>query len=303
MAFIQFIIWLHGCTHYQGGNIMRWDFGKVYKTIRTGKGLSQKDVCHNQINRTTLSRIENDNQNTSFESMQYLLDQVNVSWDEFQYICNEFQHSSRNDIINEYYTIVSTAEIEKVRNLQVRCEKFLKTVEDNKIREIHFVLSALSKLETDCPKQIDATTKELVSLVWNRLSKIDIWTYDDIRLINAILYHLEFPTILELVPKLRQALQKYKFYTNIDVLHSTLLINLAYIYMQNHYFLESQEILTEALNLSKKLNRVDFIGISTVRLGICSNDKQQIENGMLLLNLVGHDDLVLELEKEIVSFA
>ena len=102
---------------------------------------------------------------------------------------------------------------------------------------------------------------------------------------------------------MRQALQKYEFYTNIDVLHTTLLINLAYIYMQNHYFLESQEILTEALNLSKKLNRVDFIGISTVRLGICSNDKQQVENGMLLLNLVGHDNLVLELEKEIVSFA
>ena len=282
---------------------MRWDFGQIYKSIRIGKGLSQKDVCHNQINRTTLSRIENDNQNTSFESMQYLLDQINVSWDEFQYICNEFQPSFRDKIINEYYTIVSTAEIEKISKLQRKCETYLKSSEDNKIREIHFILAALSKLETDSPDQITSTTKELVSLVWNRLSKIDIWTYDDIRLINAILYHLEFPTILELVPKLRQALQKYEFYTNIDVLHTTLLINLAYIYMQNHYFLESQEILTEALNLSKKLNRVDFIGISTVRLGICSNDKQRIENGMLLLNLVGHDNLVLELEKEIVSFA
>lgn len=235
--------------------------------------------------------------------MQYLLDQINVSWDEFQYICNEFQPSFRDKIINEYYTIVSTAEIEKISKLQRKCETYLKSSEDNKIREIHFILAALSKLETDSPDQITSTTKELVSLVWNRLSKIDIWTYDDIRLINAILYHLEFTTILELVPKLRQALQKYEFYTNIDVLHTTLLINLAYIYMQNHYFLESQEIITEALNLSKKLNRVDFIGISTVRLGICSNDKQQIENGMLLLNLVGHDDLVLELEKEIVSFA
>ena len=282
---------------------MRWDFGQIYKSIRIGKGLSQKDVCHNQINRTTLSRIENDNQNTSFESMQYLLDQINVSWDEFQYICNEFQPSFRDKIINEYYTIVSTAEIKKISKLQRKCETYLKSSEDNKIREIHFILDALSKLETDSPAQITSTTKELVSLVWNRLSKIDIWTYDDIRLINAILYHLEFPTILELVPKLRQALQNMSFIQILMYCHTTLLINLAYILYAESLLLGKSGNSCRSLEIIKKLNRVDFIGISTVRLGICSNDKQQIENGMLLLNLVGQDNLVLELEKEIVSFA
>jgi transcriptional regulator with XRE-family HTH domain len=281
---------------------MRWDFGQIYKSIRLGKGLSQKDVCHDQINRTTLSRIENDNQNTSFESMQYLLDQINVSWDEFQYICNEFQPSFRDEIINEYYTIVSTAEIEKISKLKRKSETYLKSSEDNKIREIHYILAALSKLETDSPAQITSTTKKLVSLVWDRLSKIDIWTYDDIRLINAILYHLEFTTILQLVPKLRLSLQKYTAYTKIDVLQTTLLINLAYIYMQNNLLPESKTILEEALLLAKKLNRVDFIGISMVRLGICSNNRKQREDGLSLLNLVGHSNLIVELTKEIDTF-
>jgi len=281
---------------------MRWDFGQIYKSIRLGKGLSQKDVCHDQINRTTLSRIENDNQNTSFESMQYLLDQINVSWDEFQYICNEFQPSFRDEIINEYYTIVSTAEIEKISKLKRKSETYLKSSEDNKIREIHYILVALSKLETDSPAQITSTTKKLVSLVWDRLSKIDIWTYDDIRLINAILYHLEFTTILQLVPKLRLSLQKYTAYTKIDVLQTTLLINLAYIYMQNNLLPESKTILEEALLLAKKLNRVDFIGISMVRLGICSNNRKQREDGLSLLNLVGHSNLIVELTKEIDTF-
>ncbi|MFR2553240.1 MAG: hypothetical protein ACLS8D_15685, partial [Clostridioides difficile] len=250
----------------------------------------------------TLSRIENDNQNTSFESMQYLLDQINVSWDEFQYICNEFQPSFRDEIINEYYTIVSTAEIEKISKLKRKSETYLKSSEDNKIREIHYILAALSKLETDSPAQITSTTKKLVSLVWDRLSKIDIWTYDDIRLINAILYHLEFTTILQLVPKLRLSLQKYTAYTKIDVLQTTLLINLAYIYMQNNLLPESKTILEEALLLAKKLNRVDFIGISMVRLGICSNNRKQREDGLSLLNLVGHSNLIVELTKEIDTF-
>lgn len=277
---------------------MRWDFGNIYRSIRMGKGLLQKDVCHDQINRATLSRIENDNQNTSFETMQYLLDQINVSWDEFQYICNEYQPNNRNQIINEYYTIVSTVEIEKIDNLKLQCENYLKKNEDNKIREIHSILTALLKLENDSPYQIQITTKDLVSLVWERLSRVEIWTYDDIRIANAILFHLEFTTILSLIPKLRKALSVYQNYTNISVLHVTLLINLAYIYTQNNLPSESLKCLEESLLLSKRLNRVDFIGISMVRKGFCSDDKKLIEDGMTLLSLAGLTPIVIELTKE-----
>ena len=144
---------------------MRWDFGQVYKSIRMGKGLSQKDVCHNQINRTTLSRVENDNQNTSFETMQYLLDQINVSWDEFQYICNEFQPNFRDKIINEYYTVVSTAEIEKI-------SKFLKCgtkIEREKLRNV-----ALAYISLDAAMPSEDTMKLVEKYVDGNIEIVEI---------------------------------------------------------------------------------------------------------------------------------
>lgn len=48
---------------------MRWDFGQVYKTIRTSKGLTQKQICGDRISRSTLARIEKGEIVPSFESM------------------------------------------------------------------------------------------------------------------------------------------------------------------------------------------------------------------------------------------
>lgn len=278
---------------------MRWDFGYVYKKIRLGKGLSQRAVCNNYINRGTLSRIENENQNTSFETMQYLLDQINVSWREFQYICNEYQPNIREEINNDFYTLVSSAEVEKIKILRDRCLLYLQKTEDSKIKEIYLILESLLSLQKDSPDNISQMTIEFAKQVWKRLSEVEVWTYNDIRIINIILYYLEIDTIHHLIPKLMKTLRRYQRYKNIDILQTTLLINIAYIYRQNNYKTQSVEFLYQALSLAKKIKRVDFIGIVTVRIGIETESQKQINDGLLLLQLAGETELYEEIIKEI----
>ncbi|MDT2752525.1 MULTISPECIES: Rgg/GadR/MutR family transcriptional regulator [Enterococcus] len=281
---------------------MKWNYGEIYKSIRKGKGLVQTDVCHPQLNRGTLTRIENYNQNTSFETMQHLLNQINVSLEEFEYICNEFQPDAREKIITDYYSLVSNAEIEKINCLKTDCSNYLKKYEDNKIREIYTILTSLIELNSDTSKHISKSTKQLVDKVWERLEKIDTWTYDDIRMINSIFYSLDFDTIIHLIPKLITSLHKYTNYKNVNILHTSLLLNLSFTYMQKKLFKNSMIYLNQAESLAKKLNRVDFIAVAMVRIGICTKNRKNIDDGLTLLRIVANNRLSESLQDEIHDF-
>ncbi|WP_220514256.1 helix-turn-helix domain-containing protein, partial [Streptococcus pneumoniae] len=61
---------------------MRYDFGKVYKEIRESKGLTQEEVCGGVLSRTSLSKIESGKTTPKYENMEFLLRQINMSFEE-----------------------------------------------------------------------------------------------------------------------------------------------------------------------------------------------------------------------------
>lgn len=75
---------------------MRWDIGKVYKEIRESKGLSQKAVVGTGISRQSLISFEKGESMPRYETMDYLLRQINMDFAEFEYICNHYQQNSRH---------------------------------------------------------------------------------------------------------------------------------------------------------------------------------------------------------------
>ena len=67
---------------------MRYDFGKVYKEIRESKGLTQEEICGGVLSRTSLSKIESGKTTPKYENMEFLLRQINMSFEEFDISVN-----------------------------------------------------------------------------------------------------------------------------------------------------------------------------------------------------------------------
>lgn len=98
---------------------MRHDFGHIYKKIRESKGLTQAQVCGDMLSRTTLTKIENGAVIPKFENMIFLLDQINMSLEEFRYICNYYKPRQREEIFNRIYnykSIADNAELYQIKN-------------------------------------------------------------------------------------------------------------------------------------------------------------------------------------------
>lgn len=95
---------------------MHWDIGTVYKTIRKAKGITQQEICGDWISRSNLSKFESNQSVPSYETMEFLLNQIDMSFGEFEYICNYYKPRIRQVIINQmsnHLSIVNNTELKK----------------------------------------------------------------------------------------------------------------------------------------------------------------------------------------------
>ena len=82
-----------------------------------------------------------------------------------------------------------------------------------------------------------------------------------------------------------------------------LLLNLSTLYLYNDHKLLCKQLCYTLLEEAKISRQYDTLTFSYMRIGICTNDAQLIQNGLSLAKLVEDEHLLTELEREVDIFA
>ena len=280
---------------------MRWDFGKVYKDIRQSKGLTQEEICGDMLARSTLARIESGQVIPKFDTFIFLLQQINMNLEEFEYICNVYQSSERQKLLNIANNNLSITDNTELLSLKQQCQEYLQTQHDIPIQQLLDRLTVTIHVREFGGESKDTTLQETTQKICHYLEKQSTWYQNDFKLLLTILYHFQLETLKTITPKILTNLVKHTDLYNIKPLQLTLLTNLASIYLDNHQTKECETFSLEALKLAKELKRYDFLGIAQVRLGICRDDNSLIDKGMSLLRLTEEEKIFEALEKEVAK--
>jgi transcriptional regulator with XRE-family HTH domain len=281
---------------------MRWDFGQVYKTIRTSKGLTQKQICGDRISRSTLARIEKGEIVPSFESMIFLLDQINMSLEEFRYVCHYYQASERQMILalsEKHTSVIDNTELIKLKEL---CVSYLKNHHDIPIEQLLDRLNIVIHVRKFGGYSQDEKFQTLTQKIWKNLEKQDTWYESDLKLLSNILFHFPLDSVKAITPQILDSLEKYKNFHNIKPLQYQLLTNLATIYLYNNLIKECLDITLITLELSQEIKRYDYLGFSQIRLGICRKDDDLIKKGIEILTLTNESTLLKIMKEEVKKF-
>ena len=256
---------------------MRWDYGKIYKEIRKSKGLTQEEICGDFLARSTLARIESGQVVPKFDTMIFLLRQIDMTLEEFKYICDYYQPSQRQKILNSLYnqgeTIVGT---KGLLQLKRECEAYLCKHSDIPIKHALDIINITIHLRQNGiseTKEINATTNK----IWAYLEKQDTWYESDFRLLSTILYFFPLENIKQFTQKILNSIKKYQSFRYGNNVQIGLLVNLSTIYLYNGLKRECAEITKYIYDFSKKEKRYDSLGLSQIRLGICKNDNELIK--------------------------
>lgn len=280
---------------------MIWNFGEVYKIIRKSKGISQTEICADELSRSTLSKIENSKLMPSFQIMDYLLKQINMTFDEFEYICNQYKSSTRYVLIEKISNVLNSYSFANTQELIVECQSYLKVNHDLYIETLLEVLKISEQMQKS--SSLDYSLRNSAKAIWEKLAKADEWYFFDLILLNDILFYFPFDIVKKLTEKILKQLSKFTGYRDPRDIQGRLFINLSTIYLYNADFKGCMLVLEEAYPIIKTLNRYDYLAIFWIRSGICRRDKALIEKGRCLLEIVDEKNLLKELEVEIKKFS
>ena len=278
---------------------MRYDFGKVYKEIRESKGLTQEEVCGNVLSRTSLSKIESGKVTPKYENMEFLLRQINMSFEEFDYICHLYQPSQRTEIMQTYLnmsSILGTSELEK---LFQKCQNYLKTRHDLPIEEIRDMLEVVIYIRQHGAGELSDHAEQVVKKLWRKIEKQDTWYESDLKILNTILFSLPIEHLHLITGKILQRLEVYKNYQHLYDLRMTILLNLSTIYLYHQDKNMCQQICYTLLEDAKNKKSYDRLAICYVRIGICTDDSKLIQKGFSLLELTEETSMLSHLKKEV----
>lgn len=278
---------------------MRWDFGSIYKQIRESKGLTQEQVCGKVISRTTLAKIESNQVMPKFENMIFLLEQINMSLEEFKHICNIYKPSERQRIFNRVYNHLSISGINELHDIRKLCVEYLKIHHDVPIERILDIVTVFINVREHGFLQPSEELQAVTKKIWHYLEKQDTWYERDLKMLNAILFHFSLERLPAITDKILESLKKYSEYAQIADAKHSLLSNLATIYLYNGYLEECETITLITYELAQQTKRYDRLGFSQIRLGICRNDQELIDKGLTLLELTNETALWTNMQEEV----
>ena len=276
------------------------DIGSIYKEIRESKNLTQATVCKNILSRSNLANFESNRSIPSYEKMAFLLRQLDVTFEEFAYICNHYQPDERQSILIQSMNVIPMLDVDETQKLFEKTQRYLKQYsEDIPIRRLQQKLEiALHVWEHN----FDEQAHKLAEKIWEELQAYDTWYESDLKMLTTILFHFPVENIHLITNKILDTLERYKDYKNIQPSQFSLLANLSTVYLYEDYIEDCQRITTVLYNLSKKLKRYDYLGIAHIRLGICQNDFERIKKGLDILNLTEETQILAGMKEEIQKY-
>ena len=278
---------------------MRYDFGKVYKEIRESKGLTQEEVCGNVLSRTSLSKIESGKVTPKYENMEFLLRQINMSFEEFDYICHLYQPSQRTEIMQTYLNMNSIIGGSGLVHFFETCQNYLKTHHDLPIEEIRDMLEVVIHIRQHSTEKLSDQVKQTVKKLWEKIEKQDTWYESDIKILNTILFSFPIEHLHLITEKILQRLEVYKNYQHLYDLRMAILLNLSTIYLYHQDKNMCKQICYTLLEDAKNKKSYDMLAICYVRIGICRDDAKLIQKGLSLLELTDETSILAYLKKEV----
>ncbi|MBC1777087.1 helix-turn-helix domain-containing protein [Listeria seeligeri] len=274
--------------------------GDTIKYIRLNKQYSQNNVSTSIISRTSLSKIENNRLNPTFAKLIPIINNLDVDFDEFIYIQNNFKYSEKKIITNLFSNINFNTDITNLNNLLKLCTTYLKKNNDDTIiNEIRIIVKAMIQLNTN--HSIDEI-RQTITPIWERLSYLDKWFGIELNIINNILFIFDIETSIHICTRAINELQKYP--DSKKNLQIAFLMNASILLMHKDDFPQANKYLNIALKKCKEIKRYDLLSITLIRLALTTDpiDVTFLEKGLNIIRSIGLDELLNSIQNEICSF-
>lgn len=281
---------------------MAKEFGDVLKEIRIDRGYPQKYVAEGIMGQSAYSKIERNEIEPTFRKWLAILEKLNISVDEFRYILNKESLTTKETLINEFFSL-NYNHLDDLKLVKGEIAAYLEKDEDYLLRNLYYACESLIALNTT---QNVEESQLFAKKIWEQLEKFDRWYLVDIRLINTILFIFPIDVAVNIGERAVQQLVPYQNLKEAEVLLINVDINLSVLLIDDKKYPEALSYLEKVIPLCKKYQKYNQLAIAYSRKGIILQKTGKIDEGSeyikkayAILNAIEDTKLLSELEKEL----
>jgi Rgg/GadR/MutR family transcriptional activator len=284
---------------------MRKEFGDVLKDIRIDRGYSQQYVAEGIMGQSAYSKIERSEMEPTFRKWLAILEKLNISVDEFRYILNKEELTTKEKIINEFFSL-NYNHLDALKLLKDEIMAYLKEEEDYLLRDLYYACESLIVLNAN---QNVEKAQCFAKKIWERMEKFDKWYLLDIRLINTILFIFPMDVAVNIGERVTEQIVPYHNLKEAEVLLINVDINLAILLIDDKKYPEALSYLKKVIPLCKKYQKYNQLAIAYARKGIIlqktgemDEGSEYIEKAYSILNAIEDRKLIEDLGKEVSHY-
>lgn len=276
---------------------MHTSIGSVVKKIRSDKAYSQKYVVDGVMTQSAYSKFELNKADITFSTLSRILENLEVTFEEFLYIQNEYKHTEKDAIVKKFISISYNNE-DKVNELLTMAVSYLDKKEDHLISDIKALAEALLILIHTADQKMLLTS---VSNVWKRLSAKNQFYFSDLYVLNAIFYFFPLDTMIEIKKLAFKSIERYGDFQDVQRLKINFCVNISLMLIKEACYEEALKELETAIIFSKEQKAYLQRAVCYVRKGICLNRLGEngipwVQKGMEILTVLEEQEL-LEMAK------
>ena len=284
---------------------MKKEFGDVLKDIRIDRGYSQQYVAEGIMGQSAYSKIERSEMEPAFRKWLAILEKLNVSVDEFRYILNTESLTTKEKIINEFFSL-NYNHLDDLKLLKDEITAYLKEDEDYLLRDLYYACESLIVLNAT---QNLEKAQFFAKKIWERMEKFDKWYLLDIRLINTILFIFPMDVAVNIGERVTEQLVPYHNLKEAEILLINIDVNLAVLLIEDKKYHEALTYLEKVIPLCKKYQKYNQLAIAYARKGIVlqktgksDEGSEYIEKAYAILNAIEDAKLIEGLEQEVSHY-
>ncbi|EIY6893214.1 helix-turn-helix domain-containing protein [Listeria seeligeri] len=203
---------------------MKKKIGEALSEIRKIKGLTQNDIATENLTRSSITKIETNKMNPSYEKIMIFCKRMGVTLSEVIYYQKDRNVSEQEMLFYEFRNLKLSVYEDPLNELIKKMEEYLQREDDSMIFELRAILVGLKIFsETN---DIELAKKE-VDFIWKRLEKQDYWFEFDVLIIANIIYIFDLDTLIRVGEKILLEIDRNKYLINYNRLKIVLMFNIA----------------------------------------------------------------------------
>ncbi|HEM3537320.1 TPA: hypothetical protein U1B35_000997 [Streptococcus suis] len=243
-------------------------------------------------------RFEKNQTIPSYELMRFLLKQVDMTFEEFEYLCNYYQPSQRQQLLYDIDNLRNPT-TKTMEDLINRCHDHLKKEPDDGPihRKCQLLETVVAVRNSTSFNQLSEEAETLSKLLWSELERYDNWYHNDIILVGTLLSKISsLDSLEETANLLLKRLEKYKDYKRIQPTILSFYQQLSLFTLEQKQYSKSTFFATKLMELAKQEKRYDQLARAYVYLGIAQNKQELIDKGLQILELTDEQALLDNLQ-------